>query len=178
MIRCNCAEVGPHACCYHDDAFELFCEPLRCPYPNPDRPTNVVRLDGRAFQYQSDTGRLTGNCMAACIASILNVSLNRVPVLEPLPSVEEDETDFSWYLAYNRWLRQFGLEMMSFPYWADGWAPQGYTILLCHPGQSLHAIVAKDGEPIWNPMPGYGQRIGDVEPLTHWTVFQALDPIQ
>jgi hypothetical protein len=175
-VRCNCDEVGPLGCCFNDHG-ESACDPIRCPVSNRDRPKIVVYHDGRTFQYQSDSGRLTGNCFSACVASILNVSLTRLPVLEPLPSVEEDDADLTWYHAHNDWLRPFGLELLSFPYRNDGWFPNGYSILLCRPGGVPHAVVAKNGTPIWNPMPYSGETVGNIVPFEHWVIFQTLDPL-
>jgi hypothetical protein len=139
--------------------------------------SDAGRLHGRTMQYQTDTGRLTGNCFTASLASILNVPIATLPTPEAMRTVEEDDADTSWYHLFNGWLQPQGVQLLSFPHVDGAWIPSGFSILLCRPNDIPHAVVAFDGEPIWNPMPGFGVKVGDLRPWTHWTVFQTLDPI-
>jgi hypothetical protein len=110
---------------------------------------------------QSRTGA-DGNCLNACIASILELPLKAVPELG------ED-----WLGDLNRFLAHYGLRYRRVPMYKkpSGWS----TIEGVSPRGGLHACVAKDGELAWDPHPiedGTGQ--GLVEPR----YYGLLEPIR
>lgn len=110
---------------------------------------------------QSRTGA-DGNCLNACIASILELPLKAVPELG------ED-----WLGDLNRFLARHGLRYRRVPMYKkpSGWS----TIEGVSPRGGLHACVAKDGELAWDPHPiedGTGQ--GLVEPR----YYGLLEPIR
>lgn len=127
--------------------------------------------------YQTILTAPGGNCWHACIASILEVPLEIVPEIQQ----GESESDADWWQRWQAWLFPYNLQMLGFPHvdrGRDTWRPKGYSILGTRPpGCSwLHAVVALDGEPVWNPFPGYGERVGNIGEWVDWTVFSLLDP--
>lgn len=100
---------------------------------------------------QTRTGS-DGNCLNACIASILELPLSKVP-----------EFGDDWIEDLNEFLTTKGLSYRRVPMYQK---PSGYsTIEGVSPRGGLHACVAKDGELVWDPHPiedGTGQ--GLVEP--------------
>ena len=95
----------------------------------------------------------SGNCFPACLASILELDLAEVPNFQG--------TD--WQLQYHAWLRPLGLAMLmtalpageQLERFADVVLP-GYTILAVDSPRFaplLHAVVALDGEVVWDPHP-------------------------
>lgn len=123
--------------------------------------------------YQSDYSPISGNCFAASVASILELDLAAVPNFED----EAQFTDAQWFERWNEWLAPRNLTFVGWDAHAD-WNPKGYCVLTVRPpgARSLHAVVALDGEPVWNPMPGYGWHLGDLGELVYWTVFAVLNP--
>ena len=115
-----------------------------------------------------------GNCLAACMASVLELSLDEVP----------NPTGSDWIDVWIVWLRPrgFGLTLVGCPDEPDQmelfkarYMP-GYTILT---GQSprgdwLHAVVARDGEIVWDPSP---QREMGLGKWVDVAAFQVLDPV-
>lgn len=89
---------------------------------------------------QTRTGA-DGNCLNACIASILELPLDDVP-----------EFGDDWLTELNDFLRSRGLSYRRIP--VDGAKPSGYgTIEGVSPRGGLHACVALDGELVWDPHP-------------------------
>lgn len=89
---------------------------------------------------QTRTGA-DGNCLNACIASILELPLDDVP-----------EFGDDWLTELNDFLRSRGLSYKRIP--IDGVKPSGYgTIEGVSPRGGLHACVALDGELVWDPHP-------------------------
>jgi len=96
----------------------------------------------------------TGNCFAACLASILDLPLEAVPEMSTDDQAERANDFLAGYgLSYRR-------------AFIDGKKPSGYsTIEGVSPRGGMHACVALDGELLWDPHPiedGTGQ--GLVEP--------------
>ncbi|MFN3652215.1 MAG: hypothetical protein ACK47B_21770 [Armatimonadota bacterium] len=115
-----------------------------------------------------------GNCFAACLASILECPLEIVPHL----TREEGETDEGGARYWNRireWLRPYNLDLGGWMVREGGMIPSGYTVLTVDYGPWWHCVVAKDGEPVWNPDPRR-----DTAPLptkwVDWAVLYVRDP--
>jgi hypothetical protein len=115
-----------------------------------------------------------GNCFAACVASILEMPIDAVP----------DFTTFDdWTVRWNKWLRPMNLAMMHVTVPTEGfkeWSQQcmpGYTIpAVASPrGNWLHAVVAFDGEIVWDPHPAREMGTG---PIVEVTYFYVIDPTQ
>jgi len=111
---------------------------------------------------QTRTGA-DGNCFSACLASILEIPLKRVP----------DFSDAYFFEEASAFLAMYGLSYRRVPMYKK---PSGYsTIEGISPRGGLHACVAKDGELVWDPHPiedGTGQ--GLVEPR----YYGLLEPLK
>ena len=114
-----------------------------------------------------------GNCHAACIASILECPLEDVPQLLPGDAVSDAAWD-EYRPRLNAWLRERNLIELYFS--AGDWKPTGYAIAgvksVRFPGFE-HAVVALNGEIVWDPHPGRADGCGE---LVGWSVFQVIDP--
>lgn len=118
---------------------------------------------------QTKRGR-TGNCFAACVASILEVSIETLPdhFKHGASGVEP-----RWLNEWNDYLKPFGLGII----WADAMfsrAPSGYAIaeMIVAGNKWNHAVVCLDGEPVHDPL-GQGYKF---ERCLNWYVFTALQP--
>lgn len=119
--------------------------------------------------YQTIFGNKEGNCLAACIASILEVDIDRVPNFHGK----------DWAQQWCEWLRPHGLFMWRIDVAEGIVIPPGYSILS---GQSpraealgetwLHATVAFDGETVHDPHPDGG----GVLSKSDYLFFQILHP--
>lgn len=104
-----------------------------------------------------------GNCLSACVASILHLNVQDVP-----PFCDKED----WLGAMNEWLHERGLWAMCFFYNPDV-VPRGYWILggKSPRGDFLHAVVCKDREMVHDPHPS---RDG-VETRVDCTLIMPLD---
>lgn len=89
-----------------------------------------------------------GNCMAACLASILEIPIEEVPDYRAVESAGG-----SWMNAFNTWLSKhhrvlyFELEH----YQTRHVRPFGWHLMNYGDHSGGHSIVGHDGVPIWNP---------------------------
>jgi hypothetical protein len=113
-----------------------------------------------------------GNCFAACMASILELPLETMPDFTPFDD---------WTVRWNRWLRPMNLAIMhtsvsetNFEAWRQECMP-GYTIPAVESprGPWLHAVVALDGELVWDPHPERCMGVGAWREVTY---FYVIDP--
>jgi len=114
----------------------------------------VIPVDQTVF------GQAKGNCYSACVASILELSLERVPwFMGP----------GSWSERFEKWLEPFGF----YPLWLEKFTPAGWAIAggVCSRGN--HAVVTYGGETIHDPHPS---RDG-LTRIEDWTLFIPFDPI-
>lgn len=118
--------------------------------------------------FQTKFGKPEGNCFAACVASILEASLDDVP----------HYMGKDWLQQWNAFLapRNLGLFCLELP---EGTAPPGWSILsgLSPRAKALgedwmHAVVAFNGIVEHDPHPDGGGVLTHVD----WIVFQAIDP--
>lgn len=111
---------------------------------------------------------VNGNCLAACIASILEVELAEVP------NFCEGATTH-WLDRLAEWLAPRGLYPLCFTLTGGDWRPQGLHILAGKSprGDWLHAVVARGRDVVHDPHPS---RAGV---LTHAdvTLFITFDPV-
>lgn len=112
-----------------------------------------------------------GNCMAACIASILEMPLDDVPNYHG-----ED-----WYDHYQAWLHERGMCLIRWEHVdsADHYnalAAIGYAILNARSprGNYGHAVVTYGGEIVWDPSPDRHMGVGE---YLDWCVIVPLDPV-
>lgn len=104
-----------------------------------DQTTFGPRSNGRA-----------GNCMSACIASLLELPIAQVPYFMGT----EGEPDDLWKKRINRWLAPHGFSFMYFKAARDftQWPP-GYYVLTGRSPRGLHAVVAKGDRIVHDPHP-------------------------
>lgn len=121
---------------------------------------------------QTDFTTITGNCFAACLASILEV---------PLISVPHCIEDEDWYDKYQMWLLQFGLQMLCVnphkPDDASDWTPPANTYAIlggstCNP-RCTHAVVWHGDQQVHDPGAGV---VGPIRQKINWFLFVALNP--
>ena len=93
-----------------------------------------------------------GNCLQACLASLLEIPLEEAFDIRPYP-------DGEWQILLDDWFGRFGLYFLSVEYNAGIYYP-AYTLLggLHRPTGIPHVIVCKDGQFVHDPIPGGGRR--------------------
>ena len=113
----------------------------------------------------------TGNCVAACLASVLERPLRE------LPSILPNNTDNFWG-AWNGWLQTHDLRLRFHPltlghpsgyHFASGITDRVYPE--CHPNQGeeiMHMVVCYDGLIIHDPFPG-GEGLKEIK--YYWTLL-------
>jgi len=107
-----------------------------------------------------------GDCLAACIASILELPLADVPNLG---------CSTEWWQDTRDWLKPRNLDWLNWEHGPGAVVPRGYSILGADSprGPWLHAVVCFDGAIVWDPSPDREQGVGT---WRDWTVFVVLDP--
>lgn len=121
---------------------------------------------------QTIMGEPHGDCLRACVASILELPIEQVP------NFQQEDGNIHWYDRWQGWLAQFNLGWLSWQYdQAVPWFPPGYAIVGADSprGPFKHAIVVYDGKIVWDPSPMREQGVGQWRDVT---VFMALDPSQ
>ncbi len=121
--------------------------------------------------YQTKFGGLSappseqGNCLQACLASLLEIPLEEAFDVRPYD-------DGCWAGPLNKWLAQFGLHFMSVLYNPEFEYP-GYTLLGGnHKASGIpHVQVCYNGEMVHDPLPNGCE----LDPKEVW-LFCVLDP--
>jgi len=125
---------------------------------------------------QTQFGDPDGNCWVACMASILELSLEDLP----------DPRGPTWMGDWRAWLRRWNLSLVRVDIVADGdhpcrmgevpnvgFVPPGMTILSgVSPRGILHSTVAMNGRMLHDPHPS---RAG-LDAVRDWTIFTVLSP--
>ena len=94
---------------------------------------------------QTRTG-INGNCFATSLASVLETQV---------PEFGVNVTDDEFYANMAEWLAEQGYRYRERP--VTGTKPKGYHLILgISPRGGRHAIVGKNGEPVWDPHPEDG----------------------
>ena len=107
---------------------------------------------------------IQGNCMAACIASVLEIPIEAVPNYGHL----ED-----WIDRFNDWIADANLRLLNFRLNGQT-VPKGYLIRALETDhETLHAVVYRDGLEVWDPHP---IPIRFTSYRDDWTAFVILDP--
>jgi len=108
-----------------------------------------------------------GNCLAACLASIFELTLDEVPD----PIMDEGA---EWFREIQDWLRERNLWIVALE-GVFAYEHAAYTILSCKstvlPGEK-HVVVAYNGEVVHDPSPR-AKSVGEIEQT--W-VFAVLNP--
>ena len=86
-----------------------------------------------------------GNCFSACVASLLELSLDQVPYFMGY----ED-----WFSEFLKWLDQYGYWAIPIPI-TNNWKPNGYCILSGKSprGNFDHSVIADGLTMIHDPHP-------------------------
>lgn len=99
-----------------------------------------------------------GNCLSACLASLLNLPLTEVPNFFEACNWDEHKSDLKWAKAVEKFLADFGLGIMEFSYhpsfsvllqgkyMVSGPSPRGYN----------HAVIYEKGRLVFDPHPEGG----------------------
>lgn len=125
----------------------------------------------------------TGNCHAACIASILELPIDRVPSMyEGADDPLLYDRDKAWR-RQRSWLKAMGLGLFHIERKDDspedwpGWTPSGFWIASHEVvlGRAGHSTVWKGGRCVWDPWPDADPEVerGTLV-VVEW--FEALDP--
>lgn len=115
---------------------------------------------------QTQDGPERGNCLQACVASLLELNLEDVPHFV----LEED-----WVEALDRWLSEFDLQSIDVDLArtrqqeGDMWKPLGYHLINGKSPRSncQHAVVGYNGEIVHDP---HWDNDG-LETQETWTLF-------
>lgn len=120
--------------------------------PQIDRITPVI---------QSISNNTNGNCVSACVATLLSVPMSVVPNFRDLR--HGSALALTWLRRQGLWLRPYDV----------GETPMGYVIANVvsqkFPG-SLHATVAHDGVVVWDPSPTASERVLPYDILHSWRI--------
>ncbi len=113
---------------------------------------------------QTIFGAPQGNCLPACIASILEYPLEEVPHFG----------DTTWVATLAVWLAPRGLYPIIATLPNDDWRPAGFHILAGKSprGDFLHAVVARGAEIVHDPHPSRAGLLTVVDA----TLLVPLDP--
>lgn len=103
----------------------------------------------------------SGNCFAACLASLLEVSLWMVPPFEDMFSRSD------WFFRVEDWLeRMFRLEIVRSGGHPIEALPEFYIASGLSPREVRHSVIYSRGELVHDPHPS-GSGIADVEWCWH-----------
>lgn len=125
--------------------------------------------------YQTKFAPPDGNCVQACVASILELPIDAVP---NFVGEKSDE----WYFEALKWLRPANLQLQSWlnpewPQWmAGGW--YGIAGVKSFHGDWTHVVVARDGVIVHDPNPKNTDRPQGDYTVLDWTIFAVTDPAQ
>lgn len=101
---------------------------------------------------QTKFGEPDGNCHAACVASILEIELDRVPNFYADTPARWDEV-FSQWLVENFDLQTIDLDVDAMN--RRGWKPNGYHFINgpSRRGDFWHTVIGLDGVMVHDPHP-------------------------
>jgi hypothetical protein len=117
---------------------------------------------------QTVTDPVLGNCLSACVASILELPIEEVPWFNEDPA--------TWWERFGAWCEARGHTPIFLP-WSTP-APVGYAIAGVASRRAdgvLHAIVCLDGKIVHDPQPrnrGDGVAPYREEEIVDWIILQ------
>jgi hypothetical protein len=114
--------------------------------------------------HQTQFGSKHGNCLQACVASVLEMPLERVPHF-----VLFDD----WIGEFDSFLARFGLTSLTLDaHQVNEWKPVGFHLIggKSPRGDFWHSVVGHNGEMVHDPHPS-GDGLRTIE---DYTVFVAL----
>lgn len=114
----------------------------------------------------------SGNCFSACVASLLHLPIDDVPVFENDPGQEG-----SWVDKWQEWLRPRNLNFVCLK--AGYNYTRGYAIVsksgAGHDGEP-HAFIVRDGQPVFDPHPRVQDAKDMLSDWDYWYILVPLDP--
>ena len=122
-----------------------------------------------------------GNCLAACLASLLEMPIAVVPnaALIWRDGDDEDVTARGWALVRD-WLETLGLDIWNMGD-GDDWRPEGYHLgiyLSPRLAPATHIVVCEGSEIVWDPHPAAAEQPVDPSTLRSIYVLAVRDPMQ
>jgi hypothetical protein len=121
---------------------------------------------------QTAFGYPHGNCMAACVASLLELPIEEMPVIP---------ADANFNETWDAWLRDRGFARICFHSDGTNFIPKGYY-LLAGPSprpivdengvRAFHVVVGLDGKPVHDPHPDDTF----LDSITEVEILYPLDP--
>lgn len=117
---------------------------------------------------QTTFGVPGGNCFSACIASLLELSIDDVPYF--MGDFSEPD-DGEWFNRLNDWLRPRGFVALFFLYQSLADFPS-LCVLGGASSRGPHSCVGRRGEIVWDPHPSRSG-LTSVEDVT---ILVPLDP--
>lgn len=117
--------------------------------------------------WQTIFGKGEGNCLPACIASVLELELEAVPNFCALYKSY-------WQEELNKWLHRYGLGALTVAFPGDSPITKGWCLAggPCGPEGVMHSVVMKDMKMIHNPHRGWGE----LSRVVDYTFFVVLEP--
>jgi hypothetical protein len=115
---------------------------------------------------QTTFGTPGGNCFSACVASLLELSIEDVPYFMGDTKEEGEE----WLERFEEWLAPLGLYPLMFK--CGDHRPEGLHILCGKTSRGDHGVVARGSDMIHDPHPS---RIGLLS-HNHCVVLVSIDP--
>jgi hypothetical protein len=106
--------------------------------------------------YQNNNSKEEGDCMAACIASLLEIELDDVP---NFAEIYNKEKGADWYIEYVNFLSKYDLYPLTFNYDLYQWGHfhGGYVILSVDSPNIenvQHAVIGQNGKVVHDPRKG------------------------
>lgn len=92
---------------------------------------------------QSTFGVPTGNCLSACIASLLNLPIEEVPHFG----------DVGQYEALTAWLAPRGMYPVCFPIAAEDAGPSGLHLVGGQSARGSHVVIGRGSIMVHDPHP-------------------------
>lgn len=113
--------------------------------------------------FQTLVGPVDGNCLAACIASLLEIGIDDVPDLSPHP-----EDAMGWTLKFREYMKSHGVYPVIYsPGYFQPPAGVYYLIWGTSPRNLPHSVIGRNGKIVHDPNPAGG----GVDPITEIVVF-------
>ena len=112
------------------------------------------------------------DCHMACVASILEVPLERMPQIDP------DKDALDWHEEWQEWFAKQGLVSYDIEF-KDSWKKvKGYTIGCVDSQKQIgrhHSIVCLNGRPVFDPMES-NERTYEPEDVEVHTLIVPINP--
>jgi hypothetical protein len=106
-----------------------------------------------------------GNCLQACIASLLDMPIDDVPHFA-------DHRGSDWFDKMNEWLIKQGYWVLVISGWDNEFTPHGYCIANgISPRGVMHSVIAKDGKVYFDPHPS-DDGISEID--SYWLLVKVL----